>query len=168
VATGHNGYIARGEYGRILAGFLRVFRRDQLKVVFSGDLANDPGALLPSVFDYIGVTPGFLPDNLDKRYRTAAAQRRVRGLDLKRWQERIARVSVARTMWHHLPSRSSEALSQATASAAYRVELWNAKRNAGEASIDAEVERRLVEHFRSDSNELANLLEVQVPWLSRW
>jgi hypothetical protein len=168
VATGHNGYIARGEYGRILAGFLRVFSREQLMVIFSTDLEQDTSRILPAVFDFIDVAPDFTPDNLDKRYRMAATEPRIRRLNLKLWQERLARIQLARTSWHRVPPGSRGSISRAVGVASYRVELWNARRDVRSEQMDATIRDALVDHFRPDGEALSDLLSQEVPWLKVW
>ena len=91
-----NGYIANGEYGRVLAGYLRTFANGQLKVVFSDELSNSPADTLAQVFEVVGVDAGYEPENLDTRYRAAALEPRVQGLDLYAWQRRLAAASPAR------------------------------------------------------------------------
>jgi hypothetical protein len=168
VATGYNGYIARGEYGRILAGFLRLFSREQLKVIFSTDLAEHTRHVLPEVFDFIDVSSDFLPPNLDKRYRVGATQPRIRGLNVKMWQERLAGVQLAQRSWHRVSPRSRGSISRAVGVASYRVELWNARRDPKPEQVDPSVTDALIEHFRADSEALADLLAVEVPWLKTW
>ncbi len=168
VATGHNGYIARGEYGRILGGFMRFFSRDQLNVIFSTDLAERTTRVLPEVFDFIDVSSTFIPPNLDKRYRVGATQPRIRGLNVKMWQERLARMHLAQRSWHRVPPRSRGNISRAVGLASYRVELWNARRDTEQNRIEPPIADVLIEHFRPDSEALADLLDVEVPWLKAW
>ncbi len=168
VATGHNGYIARGEYGRILGGFLRLFSRDQLNVIFSTDLAEHTKRVLPEAFDFIDVSSSFIPPNLDKRYRVGATHPRVRGLNVKLWQERLARMHLAQRSWHRVPPRSRGSISRAVGVASYRVELWNARRSIEPDRMDPSIRDALIEHFRPDSETLAELLDIEVPWLKAW
>jgi hypothetical protein len=168
VAAGHNGYIARGEYGRILSGFLRVFSRDQLKVIFTSELECSPGSLLPSVFSFIGAAPDFVPDNLGKRYRAAASHQWIPGLNLNLWQMHVARVRSVRSLWRRFPPRPREAISHCMSVAAYRVELWNARGGPQHDSMSVSTRDVLKSHFLSDSEALADMLDIDVPWLATW
>jgi hypothetical protein len=169
VATGYNGYIARGEYGRILAGFLRAFPQDQLSVIFSVDLAQDTINVLPSAFRFVGVSPDFIPDNLDKRYRDAAVQQRIRGLNLDRWRSRAIDVPAIRAIRDRIPPASRAAIGRSIAVANYRLELWNARRDlAGDAELAPSVRETLRAHFRPDSEILASSLGLDLPWLEAW
>ncbi len=82
IPTNTNGYVVNGEYGRVLSGFLDEFDREQLLVVFSNELAEDPRGTLARVFAHVGVQSEFVPDNLGSRYRVAATERKIAELDL--------------------------------------------------------------------------------------
>ena len=58
------GYITWGEYGRILAGYLDVFHRQQILVVFTDELDRAPAQLLSRIQEFIGVKADFEPHNL--------------------------------------------------------------------------------------------------------
>jgi hypothetical protein len=168
VATGHNGYIARGEYGRILAGFLRMFPREQLLVLFSNDLAQDTRRVLSSVFGFVGVDPNFVPANLGDRYRSAAVRQRIRGLNLNLWQARLADLRPARALWHRVPTDMRGTITAAASVAAYRVELWNALRDVQGEDMEASVRQELIAHFLPDGEKLSAMLDVDLPWLKTW
>jgi len=168
VATGHNGYVARGEYSRILAGFLRTFSREQLMVVFSSELSHDADHTLSAVFDFVGVESNFAPDNLNKRYRAAAVHQRIPGLNLNIWQTRLARVRLARSLWHRMPASWRGATSRVAAVSGYRLELWNARRNRESHHMSSSAREQLIAHFRPDSEALSALLGMEVPWLADW
>jgi hypothetical protein len=163
-----NGYIVNGEYSRLLDGFLRVFRREQLKVIFSDDLAEQPAATVADVFGFVGVSAGFVPANVNTRYRAAAIRQRIPGLDLVTWQANLARARTARRLWHALPDRMRRAVDHAYNVANYRVEMWNALRGAVGEDVPAAVHERLAAHFRADSEALAETLGRDVPWLDSW
>ena len=77
--TRTNNYVVNGEYARVLAGFLRIFPREQLMAIFSDDLAERPAETLAKLFEFIGVAADFVPDNLDTRYRTGSREGADRG-----------------------------------------------------------------------------------------
>jgi hypothetical protein len=168
VATGYNGYIVRGEYARILDGFLRVFPREQLMLTLSDELAQDPAGVLPSIFGFLGVAPDFVPDNLGTRYRAAAVRQRIPGLTPARWQARLARVELAAKLWHRLPTRARRPISRAVAVAGYRADLWNAQRGVDEEPMDPSVRQSLIAHFRPDSERLSAAFGLELPWLKTW
>jgi len=163
-----NGYIVNGEYSRLLAGFLRIFASEQLKVVFSDELAQRPAETLADLFDFVGVSRDFVPNNLDVRYRTAAVKQRIPGLNLVTWQTNLARVRSARTFWHALPKRLRRTIDYAYNVTNYRIEMWNAWRGAVDDDIPPAVREALIAHFRPDSEALEKMLGREVPWLASW
>lgn len=168
VRTRSNGYVVNGEYARLLDGFLSVFPLAQLKVVFSDDLATRPAETVADVFRFVGVTGDFLPETIGTRYREAAVQERVPGLNLIAWQLGIARSGLARSLWHALPDRMRSSVDRAYNVANYRVEMWNGRRGVPDHDFPADVHRALVQHYLPDSTRLATMLNREVPWLADW
>jgi hypothetical protein len=163
-----NGYVVNGEYSRLLDGFLRVFPREQLKVIFSDDLSMRPADTLADVFDFVGVSADFVPGNVSTRYRAAAVRQRIPGLNLVTWQTRMARVRAARTSWHALPDRMRCRIDRAYNVANHRLEMWNALRGVVAEDIPAASHERLATHFRPDSEALGEMLGRDIPWLASW
>jgi hypothetical protein len=165
-----NSYIVNGEYHRVLSGFLRTFPREQLKVLFASELFERPRDVLRDVFRFIDVDADFVPDNLSTRYRLAATERRIAGLDLYAVQASLARARPTRAIWHSMPAVVREHLDRAFGIASFRVELWNAWREGPDngETVAPEVRRQLAAHFRQDSEALATTLETAIPWLKTW
>jgi hypothetical protein len=163
-----NGYIVNGEYARVLQGFLRVFPPEQLRVIFSDELAERPADVLPGVFDFVGVAPDFVPDNLGRKYREAAVRQRLPGVNLVTWQANLARARAARASWHALPEGLRRRLDRVYNVANYRVEMWNARRGEVQEDIPRDAYDTLAAHYRPDSEALAAMLGREVPWVQAW
>jgi hypothetical protein len=71
-----NRFVVNGEYGRILAAYHEALPREQLLVIFTDELADDPGGVLDRVCDFVGVER-FRPDDLGGRHNRAASRLRV-------------------------------------------------------------------------------------------
>ena len=166
--TRTNNYVVNGEYSRVLAGFLRTFPREQLMAIFSDDLAERPAETLARLFAFIGVADDFVPDNLDTRYRTAAEEERIAGLNLYMWQEHVARVRAARALWHALPDRLRSSIDRRYRVMSYRVAMWNARRGVVGDDMSRSIRERLQAHFRPDGEALGRMLGQSVPWLAGW
>lgn len=166
--TRTNSYIVGGEYFRILSGFLSVLPSERLMTILSPDLVARPRETLAGVFEFVGVTGDYVPDNLNTRYRAAAVKQRVVGLDLYAWQRRIARVGRVRTLWHALPRPIHDWIDRSYRTASFRVAMWNARRDAADHGIAPATKRQLAAHFRPDSQALAEILGMDIPWLADW
>lgn len=163
-----NGYIVNGEYGRLLAGYLRVFARDQLLVIFSDELAQEPEATLAKAFQFAGVDADFVPDNLNTRYRTMAVRQRIRGLNLFTWQTKLATFPALRALWHNLPQPIRLRIDRVYNVLGYHVGLWNRRSKDGpDREMPAAVRDALAAHFRPDGEALGVLLGREIPWLER-
>lgn len=166
--TRTNCYIANGEYGRALDGYLRVFARDQLMVIFADELADQPSETLSRLFEFLGVAADFVPSNLGVRYREAAVKQRISGLNLYAWQSSLSSVGLARALWHRMPGRVRFSISDAYSAASYRIGLWNAQRGVTTHDIPPSARSKLIAHFQPDSERLETILDTDIPWLTAW
>jgi hypothetical protein len=166
--TGTNWYVTLGEYGRILDPYFDVFPRKQIRVVFSHDLLTRREEVLREVFAFLDVESAWIPPNLDVRYRQAATERRVPGLDLYRLRQSAADTRLLRRVWGFLPPHHRARADRLYSLATLRLDMWNAKR--GESAIDVRPRTRsaLEHHFREDGRLLASVIGRQPPWLSAW
>jgi hypothetical protein len=166
--TAANGYVVNGEYFRLLAGFMEIFPREQLLVIFSNELSANAASTLARVFAFIGTSTDFVPNNLDAHYRTAATKRRVPGFDLYAWQSSLAKSRQLRVFWHRLPTSLRVKADQGYRVAGYRVAMWNAHRSKDPQSMSAQARAALIRHFLPDSQALSRLTGLDVPWLVDW
>jgi len=170
------GYIAWGEYGRILAGYLDVFPREQLLVLFTDELEHDPAVVVRRTYEFLGVDGGFVPDNLGTRYRVGGTERRVAALaadsPLHPWnvQRRLAASGLARGLWHAIPEAGRRALDRGLDRVTYRLDLWNRRNGGGGAAgggpadEDEGALERLRAHFEADGERLEALTRRRPPW----
>ena len=59
-------YKEAGFYSRQLKPFLKLFRKEQIKIILFDDLCKDSVSVLQEIFDFLEVDPNFIPD-LEKR-----------------------------------------------------------------------------------------------------
>jgi hypothetical protein len=140
-------------------------------VIFSEELSTNATSTLMRIFDFIGVSNDFVPDNLNARYRAAATKRRIPGFDLYDWQRSAAGLRPLRALWHGLPRSLRVKVDRGYRVAGYRVRMWNAHRsNAVRAVSDISADTRiaLIRHFLPDSHALARLVDLEIPWLADW
>jgi hypothetical protein len=170
------GYVAWGEYGRILSGYLDVFPREQLLVLFTDDLEREPELLLRKMFEFLNVQDDFRPDNLGMRYRAGGTKRRLSLLGTYSFlsplalQRALTRSSTAKGLWHALPESRRRRIDAGFGRLVYHLDLWNRRGGVQEpempadSTTDATVER-LRDHFALDGATLATRLSVSPPWL---
>jgi Sulfotransferase domain len=160
------GYVVWGEYGRILAGYLQTFAPEQLLVLFTSELRDEPESVLRRVFKFLGVDDRFVPDNLGTNYREGGASRRFRWLDLNLVQAGASSNSLARRLWHALPEPARRRVDRRFDRINYLVGLWNRRSTPPGPEHEAEADLALREHYAHDSARLAELLGVAPPWTS--
>ncbi len=161
-------YVAWGEYGRILAGYLELFPAEQLLVVYTDDLERHPVEVLAEVHRHLGVRADFVPDNLDRRFRVGAAEQRLSGVSPETLRERARRSGALRGAWERLPRGARHALHNGFEKVTYRFDLWN-RRGATEEPEGppaAATEERLRQHFAADAEVLRAQLGALPPWVN--
>jgi hypothetical protein len=166
------GYVVWGEYGRILGGYLELFPREQLLVLYTSELADDPTRTVQRVFEFLDVRADYVPDNLGTSYRTTAQQRRVPWLNLSAAQAAAAQSRTARRVWRALPERARRRANSAYDNMSYMTELWNRRTNrasgdngARTGTADAEgVLSALRAHYADDAARLSALIGAPPPW----
>jgi hypothetical protein len=162
------GYVVLGEYARLLQGYLDAFPRDQLLVLFQGQLEEDPAAACATVFAFLGVDPGFRPPNLGRRYHDAGSRRRFAWLDLTTWQHAAQRSKALRRAWQRMPSSLRLRILNRYNLTSRRLLFWN--RVPVEAGADPdpaspETLARLRDHYRDEERRLETLLDMTLPWV---
>lgn len=164
------GYVAWGEYGRILAGYFDVFPSEQILVLFTDELERKPELVLRRIHEFVGVRADFVPDNLGARYRVGGSERRFAALGtdapLNPWtmQRALGGKAPARRLWHALPESGRRRIDSAFGRLSYRMDLWNRRTEADSADADRAVLERLRAHYEQDTRALAALLGADPPW----
>ena len=166
VVSETTGYIVWGEYGRILRGYLDVFPREQLLVQFTAELRSAPAVVVRRVYDFLGVDPDYVPDNLGTTYRPGGSTRRLHWLDLTKLQTKVASSTAARTLWHSLPESGRRRVDQTFDRVNYRAQLWN-RRASGTLAPSGEdhIDDVLRAHYEEDARRLQSLLGTSPPWV---
>ncbi len=164
-------YVTFGEYARILSGYLEVFRREQLLVLFTEELDDTPHAMVRRVCEFLDVDPEFVPDNIGKHYHQSGAAPRLRWLDLYRWQMAASSSRILRTAWHRVPEPTRRSIDLRYRGINYRVRIWNRRgwrrRDGRDVESNAETDRLLAEHFEADARLLSELVGLTPPWAIR-
>jgi hypothetical protein len=151
-------YLVWGEYGRIISTYLKYFESDQVLVIYTSGLNNEPRNVLKRFFAYIDVDNRFTPPNLEVQYHDSKKRRvRQRGLmsfRSKKWPflENIKKFLKKRPKVKRIIMR---ALYQAN-----RVYMKTQKN----PKIDFDTRRRLQSYFRPDVKRLENILGERPPW----
>lgn len=155
---GDEDVLADSEYGRILARFLRAFRREQLHVLFTEDFERWPAASYRRVFAHLGVGTHHVPD-LDVRLnrggtRTRASREEVDAL-LAHLRERV---------WPHVPARREPE----RAFEWWVRHLWNIEPDDHGRVVSPALRRRLYERYLADADLLRGLIGVEPPWVAAY
>jgi Sulfotransferase domain len=177
------GYIAWGEYGRILQGYLDVFPSPRLLVLFTEELEQAPLEVLARLYGFIGVSEGFVAPNAGERFRVARDERGFAWLQPGSWlspaspfspqglQRAVRRAPGVRPAWRALPLEMRRRILRPYSRVAVRARSWNRSRPVGDgignAAPRAETIERLREHFAEDTARLTAMLGGSAPHWGR-
>lgn len=148
-------YVLFGEYGRILQHYLKWFNKDQIMVVFSEDLINEPLLTIQRVYSFLGASADFVPSNLGKKYHVSGRQR-IPGLTT--WVRR-------RVEWLKRQKWASWFIWRINFEAfIFWLETeFNVKQEKDDR-ISPETNALLAKYYSSDILLLESLLGIKTPW----
>lgn len=145
--------IVRSEYARQLRHWLAHFDLDQLMVFFTEELEADPQLLLDQLTTHIGVAPGWVPEQLGKRFYVGGDRQRFPWL-----VPTLKRLPGVRKAWAAIPKQRRR-----------RAHIWfnrqfNVKRVEDQAVLTDMTRKRLLEFYADDVEDLQRLTGRTVPW----
>ncbi len=149
-----DGYIAYGEYGRVLSEYLEFFPREQLLVLESTDLQKDPTEVLQKVYDFLGVEP-HVPRNLGRDYNVSVRKDEKSAFDQMLWKV-IPYDLAFKLTTPRIQRRAAEILD--------RFGIERPKVELDDSLSDSQL-AALREHYLEDSRHLPEGIKVDVwPW----
>jgi hypothetical protein len=140
-------YLGMGLYGKILEGYLKYFPIEQIRLVFTEELAMQPEKVLHDLYGFIGVDAGFTPHNIHHVYHRGGQQKYLGLRPLKRFLSILEK---------SIPSRYR--------GWTFLFDQWNTKPNQG-SDLPIELRDQLANYYSADVAHLQSLFRVQVPWL---
>lgn len=145
------GYVVRGEYGRILGGYLDVFPAEQLLVVFLDEMEDDPLGTWTRIATHLQIDATWIPPRLEVRRHVGGTERKVTSVYALR------RSNLVRAAWRMVPAVPRRR-------ARFWFDQWNVRPAATAPLLSPDIEAQLLDHFRSDVARLEHLLGRPVPW----
>jgi hypothetical protein len=155
--TETNSYITAGEYGRILESYRRVFPQDQMLVLYTNDLYEQPQALLARLLPFIGADVERKGDAVERNnHFPSGSHRRVS-------------VQAERALVKHLedeiyPLIPKDQRRFAARSFGFFFEGWNVVADDRLPLVATALRDMLAEHFEADAERL-KALGYEAPWL---
>lgn len=145
-------YLVTGEYGRILSQFIACFPPEQLLILFTDELEQRPQSVIDSVLTFIGLEPGFTPDNLGQRYYVGGEQKRFP------WLIPLAQKMLPlKWVWHRLSQSRRRAI------LFWLKTEFNVKQTPP-PTLSPQIRKKLVRFYQPDIEQLEKLLGYKPPW----
>lgn len=151
-------YVTWSEYGRILNQYARLFGPQQLLVLYTEDLQNDPEGTLDRLLEFIGLESGFRPETLGQVIHKGGGSNRIPH-SLRVWlRERSSLYS----LWQLLPESRRGRLR-------FLYEQWNVRKQAAvQDTIPESARIALRRHYGRDLKSLLSLPVEPPPWADHY
>lgn len=147
-------FIGAGEYGKILVSYLERFERDQILILMTQDLAQDPAGLYRRLFEFLEVDAG---QEVESRWlNLGGSHARVTDEAL-----REIRAELNESVWPHVTDPNVK-----QGFLWWLKQVWNIEPDRSEVEVPAEIRRELAAHYLPDAALLERELSVRVPWVS--
>ena len=143
-----NGYIAAGEYGRVLQAYRAHVPAERIMVALTDDLDRDPGELVGRVLRFLGADDEWRPRRLEQRHRVGGDSSRVDERDLR---------ALKQSLIADLPEAARGVIDQV-------LDAWNTIAAPPSQAFPEPLERALREHFAADAAVLEQACGARVPW----
>lgn len=149
----NNNFIYASEYGRILSVYFKKFPKQNILVIFTEDLNSSPKKTLKKVFDFLEVSSGYTPDNINRKSHVGGGKPKIRLLTPGHLRDN--RVFMA--IWKLLPAKLRKNLY-------YKVMFWNVKSDKEKLDKDSDIYKALIKYFKPDVKKLEKLIGKKTPW----
>ena len=147
-------YLAWSEYGRILSAYRRHFPKEQLLVLYTSDIEQNPATCLARILMFLDL-PGkdFAPRGLGEVMHAGGGGDRIPH-GLRVW---LRERSLVATLWNLVPDQHQGRLR-------FLYERWNTRKTRDPLPLNPETEAELRDHFACDMTLLETLGVPTPPW----
>jgi len=148
-------YVAWSEYGRILSGFLNHFDRNQMLILYTEDLKEQPEATLDLLLAFLGLAPGYRPASLGREFHRGGSGTFIPHT-ARLWLRRRA---ILYRAWKLLPDQVQGRLR-------FRYEQLNIRKTprTTEIPLTGRSYENLRAHFVHDFHLLSQIADKQPDW----
>jgi hypothetical protein len=147
-------YVAWSEYGRILTAFGEHFEPQQLLVLYTEELENEPEATLDRLLEFIGLPTGFRPPTLGEViHRGGGSSKRI-PQSVRAW---LRDCRFLYWLWQRVPEARRGRLR-------FQYEQWNVNRNGNAMALPENLHTQLSKHYAADIQSLLALPVAPPPW----
>lgn len=156
--TERDGYVVRGEYGRILSDYIDFFPPAQLLVLYTEHLEKQPVELFLDICRFLQVET-ILPGSLGQRFYQGGTRQRIpkASFVVNSMPTAFLRRVIPLRIWRYLQSFY------------IRFEQWNTiPEDTREIPLSSGIRSALASHYKTDSSILTQVLGIVPPWLERW
>lgn len=147
-------YLLRSMYGEQLAPYYKEFSKDQILIIFTDELKNEPKETFRRIVKFINVETEFAPKNIGETFHKGGGQAKIRWLT----PGKIGKLKTLRKIYRHIVPYQIRKRFEIW------LYVWNTKPDNSQLDPDSEVYKQLIEYFKTDVKLLESLVGKKTPW----
>lgn len=147
-------YIGCSEYGNILKIYYSLFPEENILVLTTDDLKNNPEHTVNTITKFLSVSSNYLPPNPQVISRKGGGKPRVRLLS----PGFLFGIPLVKKVWqNYMPQNFRRRIE-------YSINLWNTAPDNESMNLTEPTKKKLVSHFKNDLEVLKSLNDIELPW----
>ncbi|MFK8040884.1 sulfotransferase family protein [Congregibacter sp.] len=150
-------YLAWSEYGRILQRYRQHFDEEQMLVLYTDELENDPKEVLERVLHFLNLGSNFAPKGLGEVMHAGGGGARVPH-GLRVWLRERSLIS---SIWNLVPPQQQGRIR-------FLYERWNSRKRKDPLPLENTTEVALRKHFAKDAELIEALGITAPPWSTHY
>ncbi len=149
-----NMFLFASEYGRILSYYYNIFPKENILILYTNDLENDPRKALKDVFDFLDVSTDYTPKDINRHSHVGSGKARVAFLT----PGFLKKHPVLNFLWKGVvPIKLRKRLFM-------RITRWNIKNDSSKLDSKGDAYKKLLSHFEKDVRLLEKVSGIKIPW----
>ncbi|EAQ96643.1 sulfotransferase family protein [Congregibacter litoralis] len=146
-------YLAWSEYGRILTRYRQHFSEEQMLILYTDELENDPRGVLTRVLKFLDLGTDFQPRGLGEVMHAGGGGARVPH-GLRVW---LRERTLIAAFWNRVPPQQQGRIR-------FLYERWNSRKRKDPLPLHHATEQALRQHFARDAELIESLGIPSPPW----
>tara|TARA_B100001245_G_scaffold77509_2_gene55126 strand:- start:10710 stop:11612 length:903 start_codon:yes stop_codon:yes gene_type:complete len=147
-------YVFTSEYGRILENYYKLFPKNNILVITTNELRDDPEKTIQSICKFIGVDSTYIPKGANKKHREGGSKPKLRLLT----PGFLYSIPFVERAWKGLTPQFIRK------NVEYFLNLWNTRRDNTKLDKDSDTYARLRQFYKNDTNKLEKMVRKKMPW----
>lgn len=147
-------YIFASEYGRILEAYYSLFPKENILVITTDELQDQPVQSIRRICSFIGADTTYAPPHPLKRHREGGSKPRFKFLT----PGFLYSIPFVEKIWK---TKTNPVLRKKIE---YAINLWNTRKDKSQLHKDGKAYHKLMNFFKDDTETVERLTNKKMPW----